>query len=54
MGEGLWAFVIWTIVGIVFIVMGIYDMNSKKAKPFGFWANAEVGPIEDVKAYNRD
>lgn len=27
-------------------------MNSKKAKPFGFWANAEIGPIEDVKAYN--
>ena len=53
MGERLWAFIIWTIVGIVFIVMGIYDMNSKKAKPFGFWANAEVGPIEDVKAYNR-
>ena len=21
---------------------GIYDLNSKKAKPFGFWANAEV------------
>ena len=53
MGERLWAFIIWTIVGVVFIVMGIYDMNSKKAKPFGFWANAEVGPIEDVKAYNR-
>lgn len=53
MGEGLWAFVIWTLVGIVFIVMGIYDMNSKKVKPFGFWANTEVGPIEDVKAYNR-
>ena len=53
MGERLWTFIIWTIVGVVFIVMGIYDMNSKKAKPFGFWANAEVGPIEDVKAYNR-
>ena len=36
MGEGLWAFIIWTMVGIVFIVMGIYDMNSKKAKPFAF------------------
>ena len=53
MGERLWAFIIWTIMGVVFIVMGIYDMNSKNAKPFGFWANAEVGPIEDVKAYNR-
>jgi len=53
MGERLWAFIIWTIMGIVFIVMGIYDMNSKKAKPFGFWANAKVAPIEDVKGYNR-
>ena len=53
MGERLWAFIIWTIVGVVFIVMGIYDMNSKKEKPFGFWANAELGPIEDIKAYNR-
>jgi len=33
--------------------MSIYILNSKKAKPFGFWANAEVVPIEDVKGYNR-
>ena len=52
--EGrLIAFIIWTIMGVLFIVMGIYDMNSKKTKPFGFWANAEVIPIEDVKGYNR-
>ena len=53
MGESLGAFIIWAIMGVLFIVMGIYDINSKKAKPFGFWANAEVGPIEDVKSYNR-
>ena len=53
MGEGLIAFIVWTIMGVLFIVMGIYDMNSKKEKPFGFWANAKVGPIEDVKGYNR-
>ena len=52
MGERIGAFIIWAIMGVVFIVMGICDMNSKKAKPFGFWANAEIGPIEDVKAYN--
>ena len=52
--EGrLIAFVIWAIVGVLFIVMGIYVLSSKKAKPFGFWANAEVAPIEDVKGYNR-
>lgn len=53
MGEHLAAFIIWAIMGVFFIVMGIYDMNSKKTKPFGFWSNAEVGPIEDVKGYNR-
>ncbi len=51
--EGrLIAFVIWVIIGVLFIVMGIYDFNSKKAKSFCFWANAEVAPIEDVKGYN--
>ena len=53
MDEGLWAFIVWGIVGVAFIVMGIYDMNSKREKTFGFWANAEVEAIEDVKAYNR-
>lgn len=52
--EGrLTAFIIWAIVGALFIIMGIYISNSNKAKPFGFWANAEVAPIEDVKGYNR-
>lgn len=53
MEGNLVAFVIWAIIGVLFIVMGIYEYNSKKAKPFGFWANAEVAPIEDVKGYNR-
>lgn len=52
--EGrLMAFVIWTIIGVLFIIMGIYDMKSKKTKPFGFWANADVILVEDVKGYNR-
>ena len=53
MGETLIAFIIWAIVGAVFIVMGIYDLNTKKIKPLGFWANAKVEEIEDVKGYNR-
>lgn len=53
MEEGKIAFIIWAILGVFFVVMGIYDMTSKKEKPFGFWANAEVAPIEDVKGYNR-
>lgn len=52
--EGRWiAFIIWALMGVLFIAMGIYDLSSKKAKPFGFWANAEVASIEDVKGYNR-
>ena len=53
MEEGKIAFIIWAVLGVFFVVMGIYDMTSKKEKPFGFWANAEVAPIEDVKGYNR-
>ena len=53
MEERLTAFIIWAIMGVLFIVMGIYDLNSKKEKPFDFWANAEVSSIEDVKGYNR-
>ena len=52
--EGRWiAFIIWALMGVLFVAMGIYDLSSKKAKPFGFWANAEVASIEDVKGYNR-
>lgn len=47
------AFVIWGIIGVLFVIMGIYCFNTRKAKAFGFWANAELAPIEDVKGYNR-
>lgn len=53
MEERVIAFIVWTIIGVLFIGIGIYELNSKKAKPFGFWANAEVVSIEDVKGYNR-
>lgn len=53
MGEGAMAFVIWAIAGVAFVGIGIYEMTSKKEKPFGFWANADTVSIEDVKGYNR-
>ena len=53
MEERFLAFIIWAIVGVLFIIMGIYCIKSKKAKPFGFWANAEVIQVKDVKGYNR-
>ena len=53
MEEKYLAFIIWAIVGVLFVVMGIYCIKSKKAKPFGFWANAEVAQVKDVKGNNR-
>lgn len=53
MEERIIAFIVWAVLGVLFVLLGIYYMNSKKAKPFGFWANAEVGSIDDVKGYNR-
>ena len=53
MEESKVAFIIWAIIGALFVVWGIYCMISKKAKPFGFWANVKTPPVEDVKGYNR-
>lgn len=47
------AFICWAILGLFFIVWGIYMFFAKSAKPFGFWANAEVAQMRDVKGYNR-
>lgn len=44
-------FVLWALCGFFFIIFGIYTRNAKKA--VGFWANAELFPIENVKEYNR-
>lgn len=47
------AFLIWLFVSILFVAYGIYAFRSKKAVPFGFWVNAEVFAVKDVRAYNR-
>ncbi len=46
-------FIIWLAVSAAFIVLGIYVMLSTREVAFGFWANAKVFPVEDVKGYNR-
>ncbi|MCM1121478.1 MAG: hypothetical protein NC416_02735 [Eubacterium sp.] len=46
------AFVIWLAVSAAIFVLGIYAMLSKKEVAFGFWANAKVFPVKDVKGYN--
>lgn len=45
------AFIIWSIVGVIFMGLGIFSFLAKKA--VGFWANAETLEVNDVKGYNR-
>lgn len=49
----MFAFIIWMLMGLGFVGFGVYDIFSKREVPFGFWANAETFPVENVKAYNR-
>lgn len=49
----MFAFLIWLVVGCAFIFLGTYVFKSKKEVAFGFWANAEVFPVNNVKRYNR-
>lgn len=47
------AFMIWSLCGILLVGYGIHAVCSKKERPFGFWANAEMFPVQDTEAYNR-
>lgn len=49
----MFAFIIWLIVSCFFVALGIFAIVSKKEVPFGFWANAKVFAVNDVKGYNR-
>ena len=44
------SFLIWLFIGLSFIILGIYAFNAKKEVAFGFWANAEVFPVNNVKS----
>lgn len=50
MTEAVTGFAVWSLAGIFFICMGICSLFRKKAT--GFWANADVLPVTDVKSYN--
>ena len=43
-------FVIWSVVGCLFIGLGIYSFYSQK--PMGFWANPRMFEVTDRKKYN--
>ena len=47
------AYLLWLIISIFFIFLGIRAILSKKEVAFGFWSNAEMFPVNNVKAYNR-
>ncbi len=47
------AFIIWSILGVFFIAMGIYNIYAKTQRTFGFWANVKQFEVTDVKAYNK-
>ena len=47
------AFICWAVLGLFFVAWGIYMFVAKSAKPFGFWSNAQVAEMKDVKGYNR-
>ena len=50
MAETIIGFVIWCITGLFFNALGIFSFVSKK--PIGFWANAEMFQVTDIKNYN--
>lgn len=43
----------WAAVGLFFIGLGLYLIYGTRKTIFGFWANVETFPVEDVKGYNR-
>ena len=46
----MFAFIVWTALGAAFVLFGIFAAHSKKEKAFGFWANAKMFPVKDVRA----
>lgn len=44
------AFAIWLLISLLFVALGFRAFRSEK--PAGFWANAPVEEMRDVRAYN--
>ena len=43
-------FIVWCLCGMIFIGLGIASFFADK--PMGFWANAKMFEVTDVKKYN--
>lgn len=50
MDEKWIGFMVWCVCGLLMVGIGICALFSKK--PVNFWANANVGEVNDVKRYN--
>lgn len=46
------AFIIWSIIAIIFCLMGIRSIKSKKVVPF--FSNIEAPKVKDIKSFNKD
>ena len=51
MDEGTLGFIVWAVIGLLFVAIGIFAFFARKAT--GFWANAKMFEVENVKGYNR-
>ncbi len=49
----MFEFILYSLIGAMFILLGIRSFFSKKEVAFGFWANAKMFPVNHVKAYNK-
>lgn len=46
-------FILYSLIGAALILLGIHAFFSKKEVAFGFWANTDMFPVNNVKAYNK-
>ena len=46
-------FILYSLIGVLLILLGIHAFFSKKEVAFGFWANTDMFPVNNVKAYNK-
>ncbi len=51
MSGRILGFIVWAAVGAALILAGVCTWFSRK--PVGFWANAEMFEVSDVRGYNR-
>ncbi len=50
MTEQWMGFIIWSLVGSMFIILGVCSVFSKT--PAGFWANVKTVEVTDIRKYN--